>query len=80
MAEQGTAAVRLTPRELQCLALAGEGLTAAEISARLQVAERTVIFHLANAQDALGASNRLQAVARAVALGLVRPSLPASAG
>ena len=63
----------LTPRERECLMWCAEGCSAPAIGMRLGIAERTVVFHLSNAVGKLGASTRQQAVARAVALGVVEP-------
>lgn len=63
----------LTPRERECLLWCAEGCSAPAIALRLGIAERTVVFHLSNAVGKLGASTRQQAVARAVALGVVEP-------
>lgn len=65
--------VDLTDREKECLLWATEGKTAWETSRILHIAERTVTFHLQNVQGKLGVSNRQQAVARAVSLGLIEP-------
>lgn len=62
---------QLTARESECLLWAAEGKTAWETSQILGIAERTVIFHLQNAAEKLGCSNRQQAIARAIAQGLV---------
>ena len=62
---------RLTERELACLRLAADGGTAGEISAATGVAERTVNFHMANAIDKLGATNKTHAVALALRLGVL---------
>lgn len=62
---------RLTERELVCLRLAAEGGTAGEISATTGVAERTVNFHMANAIEKLGATNKTHAVVLALRLGLL---------
>ncbi|TPN80833.1 helix-turn-helix transcriptional regulator [Mesorhizobium sp. CU2] len=61
-----TAAVRLTARERDSLALVAEGKTDWEISVILGIAEATVRFHVDNARRKLGAVNRAQAVARLV--------------
>jgi DNA-binding NarL/FixJ family response regulator len=51
----------LTPRELEILRLAAEGLTNAGIAERLWVTEQTVKFHLSNTYRKLGVANRTQA-------------------
>jgi len=65
--------VDLTQREKQCLLWATEGKTTWETSQILNISERTVTFHLQNVQGKLGVSNRQQAVARAVSLGIIEP-------
>lgn len=65
--------VNLTEREHECLLWSAEGMTIRETAALLGIAERTVIYHLQNAVRKLQAVNRCQAVARAVAIGLVLP-------
>ena len=69
------AKVHLTKREKECLLWSAEGKTSWETSQILNVSERTVIFHLQNATQRLNVTNRSQAVARAVTLGLVSPQL-----
>jgi LuxR family quorum-sensing transcriptional regulator LasR len=61
----------LTARETECLKWAAEGKTAWEISRIIGISERTAIFHLSNAVQKLGATNRAQAVARAVFLSVI---------
>ncbi|MDB5890988.1 MAG: regulatory protein LuxR, partial [Polaromonas sp.] len=61
----------LSERELECLGLAFEGLTARKTSETLACTERTVNFHLANAMDKLHADNKLAAVQRACWFGLI---------
>lgn len=69
----GEEAVRLTPRESECLLWAAAGKTAWETARLLAVSERTVVFHLGNAARKLGVANRRQAVARAIVQGLIQP-------
>jgi DNA-binding CsgD family transcriptional regulator len=63
----------LTDREKQCLLWAAVGKSSWETAVILNIAERTAVFHLTNAAAKLGAVNRRQAVARAIALGLIAP-------
>ncbi len=65
--------VELTQREQQCLLWVTEGKTTWETSQILNISERTVTFHLQNTVDKLGVANRQQAVARAVAMGVITP-------
>ena len=64
----GTAA--LTDREREIVRLAVDGQTALEIAKRLQISDRTVETHLANAYVKLGVQSRLELARRADELGL----------
>lgn len=71
---QGTyVTVSLTTRERECLHWAAVGKTSWEIAQILKIAERTVVYHIGLAVEKLQVTNRRQAVARAIALGLVSP-------
>ncbi|WP_326535558.1 helix-turn-helix transcriptional regulator [Pseudorhodoferax sp.] len=59
----------LTRRELECLRLAFDGLTARASAERMACTERTVNFHLANAMYKLDADNKMAAIQRACWLG-----------
>lgn len=61
----------LSPRELECLKLAFEGMTARASSEVLACSERTINFHLANAMNKLKVENKLAAVQRACWYGLI---------
>ncbi|MFO1398586.1 MAG: LuxR family transcriptional regulator [Burkholderiales bacterium] len=63
----------LSPRERQCLQMAAQGLTSSEMSTKLGITERTINFHVCNAMTKLNAVNRQEAVARAVAKGVIYP-------
>jgi DNA-binding CsgD family transcriptional regulator len=65
---------KLTNRESEILRLAGEGMSAQEIADLLYCSRRTVEFHLANLYAKLQVSNRVQALRRAVSLGLLSNS------
>ena len=61
----------LTPRELQVLEFLAEGFANRAIAERLGISDQTVKFHVAAIIGKLGASNRTEAVRRAVRRGLV---------
>ena len=63
--EPRLAAVGLSPREAEVLALIGTGATNAEIAARLHVAPSTIKKHLDAIYRKLGVSGRVRAVAAA---------------
>jgi DNA-binding NarL/FixJ family response regulator len=58
----------LTARQLEVLSLLGEGLTNAEIAARLVVSPRTAEHHVAAVLAKLGATTRREAALRATEL------------
>lgn len=58
--------MHLSKRERECLAWSAEGLTAKEIARKLHRSVATVSLHLNTAAHKLGASNRVQAVVRAL--------------
>lgn len=58
---------KLTPREAEVLLWVARGKTNAEISVILRISQETVKAHIENARIKLGASNKTQAVALAIA-------------
>lgn len=62
----------LTDREIDVLALIGEGLANREIAARLSIAEGTVRTHVNNILAKLKAKSRTEAVSVAVKRGLIQ--------
>ncbi|MDQ2912740.1 MAG: LuxR C-terminal-related transcriptional regulator [Chloroflexota bacterium] len=71
---QETITERLTPRELEVLALMATGLSNRAIAADLGIEYTTVRGHVQSVLDKLGARSRFDAVARAYRSGLVRAS------
>lgn len=67
------AAIRLTPRERECLLWTAKGLSSKETARRLGGSAKVVDFHILNAMRKLDAATRAQAVARALLLGLINP-------
>jgi DNA-binding NarL/FixJ family response regulator len=63
--------IGLSPRELQVLQLAANGLTGPDIAARLVLSPATVKTHFEHAYQKLGVSDRAGAVARALRAGLI---------
>ena len=61
----------LTPREMQVLELLAEGLPNKAIARRLDISDQTVKFHVSSICGKLGATNRTDAVRRAIRRGLV---------
>lgn len=62
---------KLTNREIEVLNLLIEGRSSQELAESLFCSKRTIDFHLANLYHKLGVSNRVQAVRRAMVLGLI---------
>ena len=62
----------LSAREIEVLEHAARGFTVGQIARRLALSPRTVETHLGNAYRKLGVRNRVQALARASGLGLIR--------
>jgi DNA-binding CsgD family transcriptional regulator len=67
-AQQGHA---LSERETSCLQFAAHGMTSVDIGLKLGITPRTADFHFANSISKLGALNRHEAIATAVARGIV---------
>jgi ATP/maltotriose-dependent transcriptional regulator MalT len=65
------AAPLLTPREIEVLQLAAEGLSAAQTARRLRVGTATIRTHLANIYAKLLVADRSSAVAAAIRLGII---------
>lgn len=66
----------LTRRQLECLAWARDGKSSTDIGAILGISHRTVETHIAEACARLGVRTRVQAIARAIELGVLPPGPP----
>ena len=64
----------LTERELEILELVSHGLTVKQVASRIGLSPRTVETHISKLYGKLGVRNRVQAVSRAAALGIVELS------
>ncbi len=72
MAREGSEVrASLTPREHEVLLLLSRGLTMRQMANRLGISPRTVETHMAKIYRKLDARTRVQAVSRAVSLGLI---------
>ena len=60
----------LTPREVEVLALVGEGLSNKAIARRLAISAHTVKYHLEAIFAKLGVRSRAEAVTRGLRLGV----------
>lgn len=63
---------RLTPREREVLRLVLKGYSSAEAAEALFCSKRTVDFHLYRAYSKLEVKNRVQAMQRAIELGIIK--------
>lgn len=72
MQRMRTPGVSLSARELEVMEAVADGLSNAQIAARLFVSESTVKTHLVHVFEKLGARSRTDAVAKAREAGLIR--------
>lgn len=63
----------LTHREVECLRFVGKGLSSPDIGKLMGIGERTVEYHVCKTLSKLGVANRREAVAKALAAGLISP-------
>lgn len=59
----------ITPRQLECLRFAAQGMTSLEIARALKIKAKSVDAYITEACHRLGVRNRTQAVAKATAAG-----------
>jgi two-component system response regulator DevR len=71
---------KLSAQELKVLRLVAEGLTNPEIGARLYLSRHTVKEYVSHAMRKLDATNRIEAVRTATALGLIDGPSPSGGG
>lgn len=65
----------LAPREKELLVWLGQGMTNAQIAAKMLISEGSVKQYLSHIGDKMGLKSRTQILVRAIQLGLVDPSL-----
>lgn len=63
--------ISINNRETECLQFAGNGMTSDDIAERLSLSVHTVNAHLSSATSKLDSVNRIQAIAKAIRLGLI---------
>ncbi|MHB1482332.1 MAG: response regulator [Bellilinea sp.] len=63
---------KLSDRELEVLACLADGLTTSQIASRLFISENTVKTHVRHILEKLEASNRTDAVSKAIQLGMIQ--------
>ena len=64
--------VELSKREMEVLDCLSHGMTSAQVASQLFISENTVKTHVRHILEKLEASNRAEAVSRAIQLGLIR--------
>ncbi len=69
--EEDPNVLKLTPRELEALRWTMDGRTAREVGEKLNISERTAVFHLQNAVKKLECTTKHQAVLKAMRLRLL---------
>lgn len=71
VSDSGISPEKLTPRELQVLAMMADGLANKEIAAALSISGNTVKFHVAQVLAKLGVASRTEAVRTGIRRGYV---------
>ena len=64
--------VALSKREMDVLNCLARGMTSAQIASELFISENTVKTHVRHILEKLEASNRAEAVSRAIQMGIIR--------
>jgi DNA-binding NarL/FixJ family response regulator len=64
--------IELSKREMEVLECLSQGMTSAQVASELFISENTVKTHVRHILEKLEASNRAEAVSRAIQLGLIR--------
>jgi DNA-binding CsgD family transcriptional regulator len=70
-ADRPDASAAMTPREIEVLALAADGLSGPELANQLGLSGTTVNTHFKNIYEKLGVRNRAAAVAKGMRLGMI---------
>lgn len=63
--------IGVTCREVEVLCLLACGLTSGAVAEQLCISEHTVVRHVSNMTSALGAKNRMELLALAIAFGII---------
>ncbi|KAF1076716.1 LuxR C-terminal-related transcriptional regulator [Halodesulfovibrio sp. MK-HDV] len=71
LTSKNTHAISLTPRQQECLTWLAGGLTSHEVADKIGISHHTVKMHIDSAKERLGATTRIQAVAKALTAGLI---------
>jgi DNA-binding NarL/FixJ family response regulator len=64
--------IALSKREMDVLKCLAKGMTSSQIATELFISENTVKTHVRHILEKLEASNRAEAVSRAIQLGIIR--------
>lgn len=71
LTSKNTHAISLTPRQQECLTWLACGLNPQQIAEKIGISHHTVKMHIDSAKERLGATTRIQAVAKALTAGLI---------
>ncbi|MEZ6854319.1 helix-turn-helix transcriptional regulator [Halodesulfovibrio aestuarii] len=71
LTSKNTHSVSLTPRQQECLTCLACGLNPQQIADKIGISHHTVKMHIDSAKERLGATTRIQAVAKALTAGLI---------